>query len=204
MLRKPSIQAYWTCLAAWTVENRGILCDFGDFEAKTAAIELVDRSYIPESMHSLSDNDDSATGEWQTGYKTGLIGNTIHLFTILMQHRFWNKGYGWNGHHNHSRMDNSTGEYPLWNAANFCEQVGGYYIEWKGPQEQQSQPAAYTSAFHFHNFFDDVQTLRNKYIWHVDMQNWMKWMYRWAVWLMMLILLCVVFMGCLIIPVQAC
>ena len=61
-----------------------ILCDFGDFEAKTATFELVDRSYVPALMHSLSDNDDSATGEWQTGYKTGLIGNTIHFFTILM------------------------------------------------------------------------------------------------------------------------
>ena len=40
-------------------------------------------SYVPESMQSLSDDDDATTGEWQTGYKTGLIGNTIHLFIIL-------------------------------------------------------------------------------------------------------------------------
>jgi hypothetical protein len=39
-------------------------------------------SYVPESMQMLSD-DDATTGEWQTGYKTGLIGNTIHVFTIL-------------------------------------------------------------------------------------------------------------------------
>ena len=34
-------------------------------------------------MQSLSDND-AATGEWQTGYKMGLIGSTTHWFTILM------------------------------------------------------------------------------------------------------------------------
>jgi hypothetical protein len=39
-------------------------------------------SYVPESMQLLSD-DDATTGEWQTGYKTGLIGNAIHVFTIL-------------------------------------------------------------------------------------------------------------------------
>ena len=67
------------------VENHGtlgILCDFGDFEVKTATVELVGRSYITELMHLLSDNEDSARGEWQTGYKSGLIGNTIHFFTI--------------------------------------------------------------------------------------------------------------------------
>jgi hypothetical protein len=40
-------------------------------------------SYVPELMQSLSDND-AATGEWQTGYKMGLIGSTTHWFTILM------------------------------------------------------------------------------------------------------------------------
>ena len=69
------------------VESHGplqILCDFGDFEANTATIKLVDRSYMPESMQSLSSDDDATTGEWQTGYKKGLIGNTIYLFTILL------------------------------------------------------------------------------------------------------------------------
>jgi hypothetical protein len=39
-------------------------------------------SHVPESMQLLSD-DDATTGEWQTGYKTGLIGNTIHVITIM-------------------------------------------------------------------------------------------------------------------------
>jgi hypothetical protein len=73
-----------------------------------------------------------------------------------------NKGYGRKGPHDYYRMNNSTKKYPLWNAADFREQDGGQYAEWKGRRET-GRPAAYVSAFHFHNFFDDLKTLRNKY-----------------------------------------
>jgi hypothetical protein len=57
----------------------------------------------------------------------------------------------------------STKKYPLWNAADFREEDVPQYAEWKGPRETGG-PAAYVSAFHFHNFFDDLRTLRNKYL----------------------------------------
>ena len=56
-----------------------------------------------------------------------------------------------------------SGKYPLWNAADYRETDGGQYIEWKGPREK-GRTAAYVTAFHFHNFFDDFATLRNKYL----------------------------------------
>lgn len=46
-----------------------------------------------------------------------------------------NKGYGRKGPRDYRRMDDSTGKYPLWNAADFREQDGGQYAEWEGPRE---------------------------------------------------------------------
>lgn len=71
-------------------------------------------------------------------------------------------GYGRKGPRDYWRIDNSTGKYPLWNAADFRETDGGPYIEWKGLREQGG-PAAYVTGFHFHNFFHDLRTMRNKY-----------------------------------------
>jgi hypothetical protein len=73
-----------------------------------------------------------------------------------------NKGYGGDGPEDYDRKDKLTKNYPLWNAADIRETSGSQHIVWKGSLETGS-PAAYGSAFHFHNFFDDLQTLRNKY-----------------------------------------
>jgi len=74
-----------------------------------------------------------------------------------------NKGYGYKGAHDYYRMDNSTGKYPLWNIADIRELNGYEYIKWNETREQ-GQLAAYATGFHFHNFFEELETLRTKYL----------------------------------------
>lgn len=76
-----------------------------------------------------------------------------------------NKGWGYKGANDYYRMeDNSTGNYPLWNIADIRE-LGGYeYIRMNGTKEKGDHPVATATGYHFHNFFERLSTLRNKYL----------------------------------------
>lgn len=74
-----------------------------------------------------------------------------------------NKGYGYKGPFDYWRMDNSTGKYPLWNIADIRELNSYVYIHWNETHRDDNR-TAYATGFHFHNYFDDLETLRQKYL----------------------------------------
>ena len=93
------------------------------------------------------------------GEQTGLPVPMRQYFNKGMR----NKGFGYKGPHDYRRMDNSTGKYPLWNIADIRELRGYEYIHWNETGEK-GHLSAFATGFHFHNFFEELDTLRNKYL----------------------------------------
>jgi hypothetical protein len=78
-------------------------------------------------------------------------------------------GWGRNGPNDYEGYSGSM--YPLWNAGDFRHTGGGNYasfkkdggFDWDAAKSKTGQLTKYT-AFHFHNFFVDMPTVRNKYL----------------------------------------
>jgi len=66
--------------------------------------------------------------------------------------------------------NNPNTTYPLWNAYDFRMTSGGNEIKEKHKIVQRKEKSRHVkyrkshTGFHFHNFFDDIKTLRNKYL----------------------------------------
>ena len=75
------------------------------------------------------------------------------------------RGYGREGY---GKMPNTT-MYPLLSTGDFQNYDGGMQVylvggsyDWYSAREKTNQPIRYT-GYHFHNFFDDADTIRRKY-----------------------------------------